>query len=77
MDSMATYKKSHAGFTSPNFATQHDFELDPKGARMHVELPLLSFRDRQILATQDPLASAHHFHVITRVVVPALFGVRT
>eukprot|EP00973_Karenia_brevis_P045780 6341388-Karenia_brevis.AAC.1 len=43
---------------------------------MHVEIPLPSHRDRQILAAQDPLASAHHFHVFTRVVVPALFGVR-
>eukprot|EP00973_Karenia_brevis_P001727 234892-Karenia_brevis.AAC.1 len=43
---------------------------------MHVETPLPSFRDRQILAAQDPLASAHHFHVITRVGVPVLFGVR-
>eukprot|EP00973_Karenia_brevis_P078530 10902667-Karenia_brevis.AAC.1 len=43
---------------------------------MHADIPLPSFRDQQILAAQEPLASAHHSHVITRVVIPTLFGVR-
>eukprot|EP00973_Karenia_brevis_P052621 7310579-Karenia_brevis.AAC.1 len=68
MDSTATYKKRHAGFTSPSFVSQHDFESDPMSSVMHVDIPLPSFRDRRLLAAQDPLASAHHFHVITRVI---------
>eukprot|EP00973_Karenia_brevis_P026819 3700877-Karenia_brevis.AAC.1 len=71
-----TYKKQHAGFASLKFVTRHDFETDPKGDALHVEILLPSFRDRQILAAQGPLASAHPVHVVTRVVVPTLFGVR-
>eukprot|EP00973_Karenia_brevis_P021881 3009098-Karenia_brevis.AAC.1 len=67
MDSTATiFKKRHVGFTSPNFVAPHDFESDPESSAVHVEIPLPSFRDRQILAAQDTLASAHHFHAITR-----------
>eukprot|EP00973_Karenia_brevis_P008360 1131032-Karenia_brevis.AAC.1 len=62
MDSTATYKKRHAGFTCPSFGTQHNFESDPQDSAMHVDIPLPAFRDQQILAAQDPLASAHNLH---------------
>eukprot|EP00973_Karenia_brevis_P018809 2577302-Karenia_brevis.AAC.2 len=54
MENTATaFKKRHAAFTSPNFGTQHDFESDPDGSAIHVEIPLPSFRARQILAARQ------------------------
>eukprot|EP00973_Karenia_brevis_P028488 3926660-Karenia_brevis.AAC.1 len=35
-----------------------------------------SMKDRQVLSAQDPLATAHQFQIMMRVVVPALFGIR-
>ena len=35
-----------------------------------------SMSDRQVLAAQDPLATAHQFQIVMRVVLPNLFGMR-
>eukprot|EP00973_Karenia_brevis_P028663 3952779-Karenia_brevis.AAC.1 len=35
-----------------------------------------SMNDRQVLTAQDPLAAAHQFQIMMRVVLPILFGIR-
>eukprot|EP00973_Karenia_brevis_P009707 1309479-Karenia_brevis.AAC.1 len=68
----AKYKQKHVGLTSPKFVTSHDVSTDAEGENIHVEIDLPSLHDHQVLAAQDPPASTHHCHVMTRVVAPAL-----
>ena len=47
---------------------------DADGTQVRLQVPIPSMQDRQVLAAEDPLATAHHFQIVVRVVVPSFFG---
>ena len=74
--SSTQYRKRHCGFDSPKFISNESIASDENGNRVRVEVPVPSMLDRQKLVAEDPLATAHHFQVIMRIVVPGIFGLR-
>ena len=54
----------------------HSIQSDKDGKGVRLEIPIPSMSDRQILVAQDPLATAHQFQIMMRVVLPLVFGIR-
>ena len=72
--SSAQYRRQHCGMDSPNFISEHSIHTDKDGQKVRLEIPMPSMSDRQMLAAQDPLATAHKLQIMMRVVLPNLFG---
>ena len=57
-------------------ATQSDFSRPPAGRRETAEVELPDYDTRRLITSRDPLCCVHAFHVMSRVVLPSIYGIR-
>ena len=73
---LAYWRHRYGGPDQPSAFTSHHLAADPTGQVVSKVIDLPDVLVRQAWASQDPIASVHHYQVIMYVLVPAGFGLR-